>query len=298
MFLRDTLYGEEWFPPIDSFPLRVRDPFLATGAGRHVYLAGRAGVNGDSLDGGLSWSGPQVLAGLPEVDEPFPDLKSWRKAGGNEVSIAYVNSYQFHNTIYWRKATADDPTEWSAPVRMNRLEAAVDRNRRPKLCYLAGVSPVTAGVVYCAADGTGVYWGSPHGGGVEQRPTVSSWEPLQVSPSVGRGSFRVSGASGLELVVRDRSGRLVRGMAIDAAGRSTWDGRDAGGGRVAAGVYFIESDVRRQTASVVVMRWSRGDGAFSLSGYGSRSRARNWRASSWSTATALTKRLNPDWRRQ
>ncbi|MEO0085679.1 MAG: hypothetical protein ABIK37_03515, partial [candidate division WOR-3 bacterium] len=320
MFLRDTLYGGEWFPPVDSFPLRVRDPFLATGAGRHVYFAGRAGANGDSLiiwtnrnglepgnwvfnwidtggdeiempviaasygpddtlatvwcaysrnrdnsgnwdieyaystDGGLSWSGPQVLAGLPQADERFPDLKSWREPGGNEVSIAYANSYQFHTTIYWRKVTADDPTEWSAPVRMNRLEAAVDRNRRPKLCYLAGVSPVSAGVVYCAADGTGVYWGSPYGGGVEQRSTVSSPERLQVSPSVGRGYFRVSGAAGREVLVCDRSGRLVRRLAVDAAGRSTWDGVDAGGGLVAAGVYFIRSEAGQQAARVVVMR--------------------------------------------
>lgn len=319
-FLRDTLYGGEWFPPVDSFTLRVRDPYLATGAGRHVYFAGRAGAGGDSLiiwtnrnrlepgnwhfdwidtggdeietpviaaafssddsattvwcaysrnrdnsgnwdieyvystDGGMSWSEPQVLAGLPQAVERYPDLKSWREPGAAEVSIAYINSYQSQNTIYWRRASAAEPTRWSEPVRMNSLNAATGRNVRPRLCYLAGVSPLTAGMVYSAADGSGVWWGSPYGGGIAQRPGAGVSGRLRVSPTAGRGPFRVSGCIGMKLAVRDRSGRLVRQLPVDAAGVSHWDGTDADGRRAAAGVYFIRSEGEPESAKVVVMR--------------------------------------------
>jgi len=320
MFLRDTLYGDEWFPPVDSFPLRVRDPHLATGAGRHVYFAGRAGADGDSLiiwtnrnrlepgnwvfnwidtggdeiesplvaaaftpedstavvwcaysrnrdnsgnwdiefvyslDGGISWSEPQVLAGLVQAQERYLDLASWRGPGAEEVSIAYVNSYQSENTIYWRKASAAEPTQWSEPVRMNRMNAALGRNVRPKLCYLAGVSPVTAGVVYNAADGSGVWWGSPFIGAVAEAEQGKGSVRLEARPSLGPGPFRLRAEAGIAVLVQDICGRVVREVRAGATGQAEWDGRDRTGTRVPAGVYFIRPEPTSELARVVVTR--------------------------------------------
>jgi aminopeptidase N len=73
---------------------------------------------------------------------------------------------------------------------------------------------------------------------------------LQASPNPFAGSLaiRVPAVSGgpLELRIFDARGRLVRdlgpvggGARADDAGRVTWDGRDRGGNRVPAGLYFM-----------------------------------------------------------
>uniref|UniRef100_A0A7C4CC89 Exo-alpha-sialidase n=1 Tax=candidate division WOR-3 bacterium TaxID=2052148 RepID=A0A7C4CC89_UNCW3 len=304
-FLRDTLYGDEWFPPVDSFPLAVRQPYLATGAGRHVYFAGLAGANADSLiiwtnrnrlepgnwvfnwidtggdelelpmvaaafspddstatvwcaysrnrnnsgnwdiefvystDGGMSWSEPQVLAGLPQVEERYHDLKSWRSPGADEVSISYVSLSQSQSTVYCRSARAAEPTRWSEPVRMNRIDAETGRNVRPKLCYLAGASPLAVGVVYYAMDGSGVRWGSPYGGAVKNVAEAGAAGRLRVRPTCGPGPFRINGRRGMAIRVSDVCGRVVWDVGSGNSGEAVWDGRDGAGRRVPAGVYFV-----------------------------------------------------------
>lgn len=48
-FQRSTDYGQDWFPPVDSFYQPARNLYLAGGTGRYVYFAGVAGPNRDTL---------------------------------------------------------------------------------------------------------------------------------------------------------------------------------------------------------------------------------------------------------
>lgn len=141
MFLRSTDYGNDWFPLVDSYPILVRDPHLAAGAGHRIYFAGVTGNSNDTLiiwtnldrldpaqwvrytmstdgdrieapllaasfnpvdslatvwcayarnrnnsgnwdiecvystDGGINWSEPVALAGSPNFEERYFDLK-------------------------------------------------------------------------------------------------------------------------------------------------------------------------------------------------------------------------------
>lgn len=64
------------------------------------------------------------------------------------------------------------------------------------------------------------------------------------------GAARVTGA------VYDLTGRRVRGFSVFGSDRVVWDGRDAHGGFVEPGIYFVrvESEGRSVTARVVVLR--------------------------------------------
>lgn len=64
-----------------------------------------------------------------------------------------------------------------------------------------------------------------------------TWPRYAVSPNPFRASTVIRGGRGLRVEVCDRAGRAVR--ALTGEGAVTWDGRDARGRRVEAGVYFV-----------------------------------------------------------
>jgi hypothetical protein len=74
-------------------------------------------------------------------------------------------------------------------------------------------------------------------------------------------AFRCGGAGSGEVAVYDAAGRRVRTLARSAHGRGdtgvlAWDGRDASGGRVASGLYWVRliAGSRTETARLVVIR--------------------------------------------
>jgi flagellar basal-body rod modification protein FlgD len=73
-------------------------------------------------------------------------------------------------------------------------------------------------------------------------------------------AYRLAGAEALTAAVFDVRGRLVRRLDLGARpagpGTWTWDGRDGGGRRAAAGVYWLELRTRtdRTVRKVTLMR--------------------------------------------
>jgi hypothetical protein len=91
-------------------------------------------------------------------------------------------------------------------------------------------------------------------------PAVPGRVRVEPNPSFGRVAFVTeAGAAGVDAVeILDLQGRVVRTLspgAAAAAGRVTWDGRDAHGAPVAAGVYQarIHRNGRIESARVVLL---------------------------------------------
>jgi thermitase len=73
--------------------------------------------------------------------------------------------------------------------------------------------------------------------GTCQAPPVLA---LGVSPNPVRGAARIVGNAGAEVTIVDIAGRRVRSATLDrTSGAWTWDGLDARGQRVPAGIYFV-----------------------------------------------------------
>jgi Secretion system C-terminal sorting domain len=51
--------------------------------------------------------------------------------------------------------------------------------------------------------------------------------------------WRLLGETASALVVYDASGRMIRTLSVDGAGRTEWDLRDSSGHEVAPGTYFL-----------------------------------------------------------
>jgi subtilisin family serine protease len=66
--------------------------------------------------------------------------------------------------------------------------------------------------------------------------------PLSIAPNPAVGAARIASAPGATVTILDLSGRLVRRAPVDpVTGIWTWDGLDASGRRVRAGVYLVRS---------------------------------------------------------
>jgi flagellar hook capping protein FlgD len=96
--------------------------------------------------------------------------------------------------------------------------------------------------------------------GVEPRPGAPGRVRVEPNPSFGRVQFVSEGGAGrVEAVeILDVTGRVVRSLAgagAEAGARLTWDGRDARGMRVPAGVYQarIHRDGQTELTRVVLL---------------------------------------------
>jgi len=56
------------------------------------------------------------------------------------------------------------------------------------------------------------------------------------------------------LNVCDQAGRVVRTLAVSAGGRASWDGRDSGGRKAPAGIYFLVATDGQQTVRTKVVK--------------------------------------------
>jgi hypothetical protein len=94
----------------------------------------------------------------------------------------------------------------------------------------------------------------------EPTPTELSWGP--VTPNPGSGSMTLSYAlprrGQVSIEILDVQGRAVRSLAIGAEEAGThrvdWDGRDTGGGPVAAGLYFARLRLDQQEVTCRMTR--------------------------------------------
>jgi len=97
----------------------------------------------------------------------------------------------------------------------------------------------------------------PFSGVIEAAPAVSS--PISVGATVFTRSLEIRLATeepaGRTVVVRDALGRVVRSLRLDGARNSLiWDGKNAHGESVGAGVYFISVDSGTETSPVKVVK--------------------------------------------
>jgi len=119
------------------------------------------------------------------------------------------------------------------------------------------------------SSGSDTYMGA-HGegcGGVGATVTISRPRPLRLGPitprpfrSSGTIRFDVPAAGRVRLLIYDVAGRrvttLLDGVMPAGATFAIWDGRDAGGGRVADGVYFacLRHEGRMRSEKLVLVR--------------------------------------------
>jgi hypothetical protein len=73
-------------------------------------------------------------------------------------------------------------------------------------------------------------------------PTSGGPPPLSITPNPAVGPVRIASAPGAIVTILDLSGRRVREAAVDpVSGIWAWDGLDASGRHVRAGVYLVRS---------------------------------------------------------
>jgi hypothetical protein len=211
-----------------------------------------------STDGGKDWSTPYYLAGSSSAYERFPDLRNYTSPGNNYVNASYISEVGGDRRVYRQYTNGADPAVWSDTLRINEGNAGTGSEIRPKLCYTPGGPFSGAGCVFVGAGLNSCWWNAPYPTGVAelQKPRAEATR-LLVQPSIGRGPFRVyCQESSADLTVHDRTGRLVRTLALDRSGVSTWDGRDGRGRLLPSGVYFcrLAAGDYRATEKVVLQR--------------------------------------------
>jgi hypothetical protein len=205
-----------------------------------------------STDGGVNWSASAVLTNSTAA-ERFADIRNYTSPGNLYVNASYISEAGQDRAVVRRYASGLSPAVWSDPLRLNEGNAGTGREVRPKLCYTPGAPFTGAGAVFVGAGLNGAWWNAPYPVGAEEyRPTGAEIVRLRVSPAVGPGPFRVTGAANGDLLVRDGCGRAVR--TVPRTDELIWDGRDAGGRRVSAGVYFLHVASTPQPVKVILTR--------------------------------------------
>jgi hypothetical protein len=204
-----------------------------------------------STDGGRGWQGPDYLASSTAADEAHPDMRNYTSLGNQYINVSYISELGPDRRVYRQYASAANPTGWSDTLRINEGNAGTGSEVRPKLCYTPGAPFTGAGAVFVGAGLNGCWWNAPYPVSVEAPEKATVATGLDVRPRIGRGPFHIwsAGKSG-SVTIHDRAGRRVRALELLSDGRSVWDGRDASGARVAAGIYFVRMSARTSLQSV------------------------------------------------
>ncbi|MEO0079525.1 MAG: sialidase family protein [candidate division WOR-3 bacterium] len=185
MFLRSTDYGNDWFPPVDSYPLVVREPYLTAGAGSHIYFTGRTGARGDSL---IVWTNRNRL-------EPGYWQFDWIDTDGDQIESPIVAasfspddslttvwcaySRNRNNSGNWDIEfvySTDGGTTWSEPFPL--AASPDDAERFFDLKSWRGPNGDEVSIAYIASNGSEniIYWRSARAG----QPAVWS-EPVRMN---------------------------------------------------------------------------------------------------------------------
>jgi hypothetical protein len=185
------------------------------------------------------WSDTLVLAGHPDYDEYFLDIRNYTFAGNAWMNACYITEGPSFRAVQRRHAHAATPTQWSDPLTINVTSAGTGSDVKPKLCYSPGAEP-GAGVVFTGEGLMGLYWNAPWRTGIDEQGTRG--QVRRPTQTVCRGSFMLPGRQ--KAVLFDLSGRAVKALA---PGEN--DIRE-----IAPGVYFVVRSDGAQTRRVVVQR--------------------------------------------
>ncbi len=171
------------------------------------------------------WSDTLVLAGHPDYDERFPDIRNYNFAGNSWMNVCYITEGPSFRAVQRRHAHAATPTDWSDPLTINETSAGTGSDVKPKLCYSPGAPGTGAGAVFTGEGLADLYWNAPwHVVAVEERTSRSGRAPGQ---TVCRGTLIVPDGRGA--VLFDMSGRQVMKLRQGE--------NDVRG--LAAGVYYL-----------------------------------------------------------
>jgi len=172
------------------------------------------------------WSDTLVLAGHPDYDEYFPDIRNYTFAGNAWMNACYITEGPSFRAVQRRHAHASTPTDWSEPLTINTTSAGTGSDVKPKLCYSPGAGP-GAGVVFTGEGLMNLYWNAPWRTGIVEQRTKDHGR--RIGQTICREALMLSGRQ--SAVLFDMSGRKV--MAL---GPGENDVRG-----LAAGVYYVRS---------------------------------------------------------
>jgi hypothetical protein len=186
------------------------------------------------------WTDTLVLAGHPDYDEYFPDIRSYTFAGNAWMNACYVTEGPSFRAVQRRHVHASTPTDWSEPLTINTTSAGTGSDVKPKLCYSPGASGTGAGAVFTGAGLTNLYWNAPwHAGAVAEERTHLGLRPSQ---TICRGVLRLAGKQGA--VLYDLTGREAKNLVPGE--------NDIG--EIAPGVYFVVGGAAADSRRVVIQR--------------------------------------------
>jgi hypothetical protein len=186
------------------------------------------------------WSDTLVLAGHPDYDERFPDIRNYNFAGNAWMNVCYITEGPSFRAVQRRHAHAATPTEWSDPLTINTTSAGTGSDVKPKLCYSPGATGTGAGAVFTGEGLMNLYWNAPwHVVAVEEETS----QPVpRTSQTICHGVLQLPGRQ--DAVLCDLSGREVMELAPGE--------NDIG--RIPAGVYFVVGGAAADSRRVVIQR--------------------------------------------
>lgn len=272
ILLQYTLYNrsEETFP--DLFVGLFFDLDVGGAGGNDV-----AGVHGDLVwigDPGGTHTGVRLLDPIVDAEGPIPVERANATLVPNPEFV-YPNEYVSEEDKFgflrgdpgYVFGDGAVPSDYSALVSAGPFD--LGPGERITIAFAVGAGS-TLDELAAALDRVGEAY---------QPPTTTIGDPLEAadggdagmlsalrcrpSPFVEEVAIEYEAPQGLEsmLAVYDASGRLVRRLATDRVGASTavvrWDGRDASGREVSAGVYFVRLDAGAESREVRVLRLRR-----------------------------------------
>jgi len=208
-----------------------------------------------STDGGNTFAFPQVMPSETGAGDVYPDLKNYRSLGNTYINLSYVSLYNGYRRLFRRFANAPTPGNWSDTLRLNSEEAFRSHPLKPLLVYSPGAPGTGAGAVFVHYNGAMDYvWNAPWNTvGVSERGQPAAPVRVRLAPNPAARRARVSWPGPAAAVtVYGRDGRLVRRFATPGSPLD-WNLTDAGGRRVAPGVYVVRlGDGQPETAKLVV----------------------------------------------
>jgi hypothetical protein len=188
-----------------------------------------------------NWSDSLTLAGHPDYDERFPDIRSYTFRGSPWINACYITEGPQFRAVQRRHANSGSPTSWSTPLTLNETSAGTGSGVRPKLCYTPGGPGTGAGAVFTGAGLMGLYWNAPwRTGVVEEGPKD---QVRRTGQTICHGTLIVG--TGHDRNPPGGFGSCLKPMLLDISGRKVMDlvfgENDVS--QVAPGVYFCRPAV-------------------------------------------------------
>ena len=214
------------------------DPVSLTATG---VVATEAALGGDVLD--LAWHDDERAYAIVGDAEFNTSLVRWSPVSGTSQGTLYSPG---GFSLADAEVTPDGSEVWVCNSSFGSPGLRV---------FSAATGLLVAGPLFCVLPPQGIAFDAATGqvAGVEERAVSLSLSPPSPNPARGPVSLRLAGAGpgDVRVEVADVSGRRVRGWteAASATGTLTWDLRDEGGRRVAAGVYLVSVRTRGDLAT-------------------------------------------------